>query len=45
MLRAQNRVFELSFEDDNDEDELMIFVIHHSIWIWERTEDFNSQDE
>lgn len=36
MLRARNRVIELAFEDDDDEDDFLIFAIRRPILFFMR---------
>lgn len=46
MQRARKRVLQICFEnDENDEDELVIFSIRRPRWIRERAEDFESLDD
>ena len=46
MQRARKRVFQLCFEnDDDDEDDFIIFAIRRPRWIRERTDDFDSLDD
>jgi len=42
MNRARDRLLQLCFEDDNDEDDMIIFAVHCSRWIRERVDEFDN---
>ena len=48
MHRARERVMNIAFEDNDDEDnedEFIIFAIRRPRWIRERAEDFDTMDD
>jgi len=46
MNRARDRLLQLCFEDDNnEEDDMIIFAVRRPRWIRERAEEFDNLDD
>lgn len=45
MNRARDRVLQLCYEDDNDEDDMLIFGVRRPRWIQERAQEFDDLDD